>query len=294
MDWLSALPACTVPAVVAVVLVAESGLLIGLVLPGSSLVIGIGVLAGAGLVPLPVAALTVAAATVGGAALGHRCAARSGSGTLLPTGGPLGRLLPGRVRRAVDRSASPWADAVARRPVRVAGMSHFVTGSRKLAPRIAARSGVPLPTMLRGTVPAALLWSWGLVALGAGAGAAAPLLNGMVALAGVPVVVAVTWLLLRRRARDAGARRPASRPSLDASATAGGCPRSSPRHPRRHRSPSPTGEDRTLVQRTVVSFEDEWGQTTTTAADVATFLTAVEDVLDSAATATRSGTATVG
>lgn len=48
------------------------------------------------------------------------------------------------------------------------------------------------------------------------------------------------------------------------------------------------------MQRTVVSFEDEWGQTTTTAADVATSLTAVEDVLDSAATATRSGTATVG
>ena len=37
----------------------------------------------------------------------------------------------------------------------------------------------------------------------------------------------------------------------------------------------------------------QWGQTTT-AAGVATFLTAVEDVLDSAATATRSGTATVG
>jgi hypothetical protein len=89
-----------------------------------------------------------------------------------------------------------------------------------------------------------------------------------------------------------------------------------------------TGEDRTLAQRTVVSFEDDamntlwtrhdgaqllqdiattmlltgtsppatagqWGQTTT-AAGVATFLTAVEDVLDSAATATRSGTATVG
>lgn len=94
-------------------------------------------------------------------------------------------------------------------------------------------------------------------------------------------------------------------------------------------SPSPTGEDRTLVQRTVVSFDDDamntlwtrhdgaqllqdiatprlltgttppatagqWGQTTTTAADVATFLTAVEHVLDPAATATRSGTATVG
>ena len=67
---------CTVPVVVAVMLLAESGLIIGLVLPGSSLVLGFGVLAGAGLVPLPVAALTVSAATVGGAALGHHRAAR--------------------------------------------------------------------------------------------------------------------------------------------------------------------------------------------------------------------------
>ncbi|WP_346622916.1 hypothetical protein [Blastococcus montanus] len=217
MDWVSGLPACTVTAVVAVVLVAESGLLVGLVLPGSSLVIGLGVLVGAGLVPLPVAALTVAAATVGGAALGHCFAARAGSGTLLPTGGPLGRLLPGRMRDLVDRAAGPWSDAVAGRPVRVAGMSQLFTGSRTLAPRIAARSGVPLSIMLRGTVPAALLWSWGLVAAGAAAGAAAALLNDMVALAGVPVVVAVIWLFLRRRARAAGApqaRRPTARRRL--------------------------------------------------------------------------------
>ena len=247
MDWLSALPACTVPAVVAVVLVAESGLLIGLVLPGSSLAVGVGVLAGAGLVPVPVAALTVAAATVGGAVLGHRCAARAGPGTLLPTGWLLGRLLPGRARDLADRSAGPWSDAVARRPVRMAGVSQLVTGSRTLAPRIAARSGVPLSTMLRGTVPAALLWSWGLVAAGTAAGAAAPLLNGVLALAGVPVVVVVTWLLLRRRARAAARRRPVGRPRLDLSATAGGCPRWPPRQglpasgPRQrpHRTPRP-------------------------------------------------------
>ncbi|MEX5718178.1 SDR family NAD(P)-dependent oxidoreductase [Geodermatophilus maliterrae] len=70
------------------------------------------------------------------------------------------------------------------------------------------------------------------MALGAAAGAAAPLLNGVVALAGVPVVVAVTWLLLRRRARAARqARRSAARrrlrhrgwlPALAASAGAAG------------------------------------------------------------------------
>ncbi|TQN42493.1 membrane protein DedA with SNARE-associated domain [Blastococcus colisei] len=207
MSWLAALPACTVPVAVALVLAAESGLLIGLVLPGSSLVIGTGVLAGAGLVSMPVAALTAAAATVGGAALGHRRATRQSPDALLPTGGRISRLLPGRVRCLVERSASPWAEAVARRPVRMAAAAQFATGSRTLAPRIAARAGVPLPTMLRGTLPAALLWSWGLVALGAAAGAAAPRLNGMAAAAGLPVVIVATWLLVRRRGRAAAAPR---------------------------------------------------------------------------------------
>jgi membrane-associated protein len=201
MDWLTALPACTVPVAVALVLAAESGLLIGLLLPGSSLVIGVGVLAGAGLVSMPAAALTAAAATVVGAAIGHRRATRESPDALLPTGGRIGRSLRGQVRRLAERSASPWAEAVARRPLRIAAVAQFAAGARTLAPRIAARAGVPLPTMLRGTVPAALLWSWGLVALGAAAGTAAPRLNGMVAAAGLPVVIVATWLLVRRRAR---------------------------------------------------------------------------------------------
>ena len=212
MDWLWALPACALLVLVVLLLVAESGSLIGLVLPGSSLVIGLGVLAGTGLFPLPVAAMTVTAATVAGSALGHRSASRGGTGVLLPTGKGLGRLLPGHVRRLVDRSAAPWTAAVARRPVGTAALSHLVTGSRTIAPRIAARTGVPLSTMLRGTVPAALLWAWGLVAAGTLAGAAAPRVNGTVAVAGAPVV-GVAWFLLRRRyARAGAAARAARRP----------------------------------------------------------------------------------
>ncbi len=208
MTWLSALPVCTVPVVVALALAAESGLLIGLVLPGSSLVIGFGILAGAGLVPVPVAAMTAAGATVTGTALGHRRAARSGTSALLPTRGPLGRLLPSGLRDLVDRSASPWADALARRPVRMAAAAQLVTGSRTLAPRVAARAGLPLSTMLRGTVPAALLWSCGLVALGAVAGTAATRVDGVAALAGLPVLAAVTWFVLRRRGGAAASSRP--------------------------------------------------------------------------------------
>jgi membrane-associated protein len=197
--WLGAVPVYAVPAVVAFVLVAESGLLIGIFLPAASLVLGLGVLAGSGFVPLPVAALVVACATIAGTTLGHRTAARSGSGSLLPTGGRLGRLLPERARETVDRSTVAWAGALGRRPVRVAAMSQFVAGARTLAPRVAARAGVPLPVMLHGTVPAALVWSWGLVGAGTVAGAALPLLRCSVAAAGVPLVVVATWLLLRRR-----------------------------------------------------------------------------------------------
>jgi membrane-associated protein len=198
--WFDAVPAHALPAVVALVLVAESGLLIGMLLPAASLVLGVGVLAGLGLVPVPVVALAVAGATVLGAALGHRTAARADSGSSLPTDGRLGRLLPERARETVDRSALAWSGAIGRRPVRVAAMSQFVAGARTLAPRVAAQAGVPLRVMLRGTIPAALLWSWGLVGAGAVAGAALPLLRCSVAAAGIPLVVAATWLLLRRRA----------------------------------------------------------------------------------------------
>jgi membrane-associated protein len=202
IGWLDAVPGYAVPVVVALVLVAESGLLIGILLPAASLLLGLGVLAGSGVVPVPVVglALTATGATVLGAALGHHTAALADSGSLLPTGGRLGRLLPERARETVDRSALAWAGAIGRRPVRVAAMSQLVAGARTPAPRVAVQAGVPLRVMLTGTIPAALLWSWGLVGGGAVAGAALPLLSCSVAAAGIPLVVAATWLLLRRRA----------------------------------------------------------------------------------------------
>jgi len=59
---------------------------------------------------------------------------------------------------------------------------------------------VPLATMLRGTVPAALVWSSSLVAAGATAGAALPMVRGVATAAGIPLVIVATWILLRRRA----------------------------------------------------------------------------------------------
>ncbi|WP_164701632.1 hypothetical protein [Modestobacter sp. KNN46-3] len=198
--WLGDVPAAAALALIAVLLVVEAGLLVGVVMPSASLVLGLGVLAGAGSIPVPAAALIAAGATVLGAALGHRTAARQGARSLLPGSWVLGRLLPAWAASVADRLCATWVEAVGRRPVRTAVTAQFVAGGRTLAPRIMAQAGVPLTTTLRGTLPAALVWSSSLVTAGALAAAALPYLRIAFAVVGVPVVVAATLILARRRA----------------------------------------------------------------------------------------------
>ncbi|MGY1717350.1 hypothetical protein ACI78R_23035 [Geodermatophilus sp. SYSU D01106] len=196
---------------VAVLLTAEAGLLVGVVIPASSLVLGLGVLAGAGALPPAAAVLTAAGATVLGAALGHHAAARGGPGSLLPTAGPLGRLLPVRARALAERLTAPWVEAVGRGPVRAAAAAQFVAGARTLAPRVAARAGVRPAEMLRGTVPAALVWASCLVSAGALASSALPLVRSASTALGLPLLVVATAVVLVRR--RAGARRAGPRPA---------------------------------------------------------------------------------
>jgi membrane-associated protein len=238
--WIGDVPTAVVPALVAVLLFAESGLLIGVVMPAASLVLGLGVLAGAGSIPVPVAALVAATSTVAGAAVGHLTATRYGARSLVPESGVLRRLLPARAASVADRLSAPWVESVGRRPVRAAATAQFVAGGRTLAPRIAAGAGVPLTTMLRGTLPAALVWSSSLVTAGALASAALPFLRTALALAGVPLVVAATLVLVRRRAA-----RPSGQPSVVAPAGIEPVSATSPRRARSRRDtthfPHPRG-----------------------------------------------------
>ena len=198
-------PAVAATLLVVVVLTAEAGLLIGVLLPSSSLVLGLGALAGGDLVPMSIAALSASTATVLGAALGHRIAARSGVGASSAAGGIIGRL-PTRIRTVGDRLLTPWIDGVGRRPVRAAGAAQFIAGARTLAPRVAAQAGVPLPVMLRGTLPAALLWSSSLVATGALASSALTSSDNALAMLSVLVVVGATGTLVHRcKGRHRGA-----------------------------------------------------------------------------------------
>jgi membrane-associated protein len=98
VDTLVGVCALADTAIVALALVAEAGLRVGVALPAGSLVLGLGVLAGTGAVPLPLAALSVAVATMLGAALGHRTASRRPGGELLTVGGVLGHRLEAEPR----------------------------------------------------------------------------------------------------------------------------------------------------------------------------------------------------
>lgn len=201
MDALLQMSAPASLVAVALVLVLEAGLLIGIVLPAGSLVLGLGVLGGIGVVSLPLAALSAATGTVLGAALGHQVVRRRSGGTS-PAGDAVRRRAPAQVIRLVDRLITPWRETIRRRPVRAAATAQFVVGARTLAPRLAASAGVPLAIMLRGTAPASLLWSSALVAAGAVAGAALPLIDDLLTVAGVVLtLVMAAWLLVRRQVR---------------------------------------------------------------------------------------------
>ncbi|MER7435975.1 hypothetical protein ABT341_14795, partial [Pseudonocardia alni] len=68
--------------VAAVALVVESGLLIGVVLPGISVTVGLGVLAGTGTVPGVAAGLTAAVAGAAGPSVGYWRGRRGGPAAL--------------------------------------------------------------------------------------------------------------------------------------------------------------------------------------------------------------------
>ncbi|GAB4083349.1 hypothetical protein GCU67_19755 [Modestobacter muralis] len=208
MDLNTVLDLCAVTAfaVVAVLLVLESGLLVGVVLPAGSLVLGLGAMAGTGALPAPLAAAGVTAATVLGAVFGHRRSGGGATGRSMPVGAALSRWLPDRATRRIQESTTTWGRAVGRRPVRAAATAQFIVGARTLAPRLAGSAGVPLATMLRGTFPAALIWSSALITTGALAGAALPMARDLLAMTALPAALVVaTWLLVRRRARRGGA-----------------------------------------------------------------------------------------
>jgi membrane-associated protein len=199
MDWLSpdvsALGATGAYLVVPVLVLVESGIPVGFLLPGDTVLFAAGLLAGdpgSGVRVGVVVALVTLAAVVG-EALGYATGARLGR-PWLDRRVASGRLDPRHLRRADSffRRFGWWAVLAAR----------WVPWARTFVPLLAGSSGMPLGRFASANLVGALTWAAGLVLVGYAA-AGDPRL-GLVAGAVAACAVAgslLAALLLRRHRR---------------------------------------------------------------------------------------------
>ncbi|HET8683254.1 MAG TPA: VTT domain-containing protein [Micromonosporaceae bacterium] len=146
LTWLGELPPLAVYLVAALVVFAETGLIIGLVLPGEITLLFVGFLAYAGTLRLPTAIVVMVLAALAGDAVAYLEGRRAGP-----------RLRASRLGRWVGERRWAKADALfARHGGRAVGLGRFIAFARTLTPRLAGMSGVAyrwvLPWNLFGVV----------------------------------------------------------------------------------------------------------------------------------------------
>jgi membrane-associated protein len=126
--------------IAAVMLAAESGLVVGIVLPGATVPLGLGLLSRLGVVEFAGAVFTVAAASLLGSQLSFLAARRRD---------PWGF----RVLRRAEPSLTRAAALLRRRPSMGIATGRLVGGMRTVVPVVAARAGVRYRRFLAGDVP---------------------------------------------------------------------------------------------------------------------------------------------
>lgn len=137
----------------------ESGVLIGMALPGATAVLALGVAGGMGVAPLPVCLAVAAAAAVTGTQLAYQSGARSG-------------------RRAEGVNATPeargrWVRAqhlMERHDLMAVPVAQFVVVTRTLVPRLAGLGGTSWSRFTLVSIPAATAWATALTTTGYRAG----------------------------------------------------------------------------------------------------------------------------
>jgi membrane-associated protein len=193
-------PAPVVLLIAAGWLMAESGLLIGAVLPGASVAMALGLFARGGAFPLAVAIVTAVVATAAGSQYGYF------RGWRVTTAGA------GWLTRLVERKLGAereqrLLDGLRQRARWAAGTAHCVAVVRTLVPRMAGRAQVPYGRFVVSDVIGAVVWGTGVTVIGYLAGAAYESAQRFLGLLGPPLIVAVLavvvgWrLIVRRRKR---------------------------------------------------------------------------------------------
>jgi membrane-associated protein len=149
---------------VALVVFAESGLLIGMFLPGDSLLFAAGLLSGAGLLsPLPLLLCTVAAAILGDS-LGYWFGANVGTNFFHRKDS---RFFKQEYLRRTERFYEKYGG-------RAVVLARFVPIIRTLAPILAGIGSMPYQTFLSYNAIGATLWGVGMIVLGFSLGSIIP------------------------------------------------------------------------------------------------------------------------
>ncbi|KAA5833482.1 VTT domain-containing protein [Saccharopolyspora hirsuta] len=195
-EFLAGIPGPLALIAAAAVLFAESGLVVGVFLPGTGTVLALGLLAGQGVVEVWLAAVCASAAT----ALGCQHSFYRGR-----RGGLLRREL---VKRFGEERLTRLESSLDGRAEVTVAVSQCFAAVRTLVPRLAARTDM---THLRFTLcnlPVAITWATTLVLLGAWSGDAYERVETLAGLAGLPVLavaaavaLGIWWLRRRNRIR---------------------------------------------------------------------------------------------
>jgi membrane-associated protein len=190
-----------------VVLFAETGLLIGFVLPGDSLLFTAGVLCSTssgktGHLSLPLVLLAAAAGAVLGAQVGYYIGRFAGQRLLERTRRPRLRQGAEQARNLLERYGYGKAIVLGR----------FIPIVRTVLNPAAGTLGVPVRTFTSWQIAGGIVWSAGLILAGYGLGRAIPNLDSYLlpVIAAIVVVAFIPIALELRRSRTAGRHRPDS------------------------------------------------------------------------------------
>ncbi|GAA3438802.1 DedA family protein [Kutzneria kofuensis] len=185
LTWLRGLPQPLVLLAGGMLVMADSGLLIGLLLPGTSAVLALGVLARLGVVHPALAGVTAALAAVAGTQLAY---VRS-LGSEFP--------VPHRFQGARERAAA----LVGRLGLPAVCLGQWLGPIRTLTPRLAARAGIPYRRFASVSVPTSAAWATALLAVGYLCATAYEALSRWLGFGAIGVAVAVAGVVVQRAGR---------------------------------------------------------------------------------------------
>lgn len=196
-EFLAGFPGLLALVIAGVVLFAESGLLIGVFLPGAGTVLALGWLAGQGVLPVWAAALVASLATIAGCQHGFLRGAHPGA---------LNRRL---VERVGEQRMKRVESALDGRAEPTAAISQCFAVVRTLVPRLAGRTGMSHLHFTACNTPVGVAWGSGLALLGAFSGEAYARVQVAAGLFGLPLlalaaaVLVLIWWTRGTRARRA-------------------------------------------------------------------------------------------